>query len=155
MKWLQAYLGEDASLFYSYIIFSDRCTLKDIHLTSGHHHVINRYNILPAVRKNVSSAGTVLSKEKIDVIYEKLTPLTQMDEVQKMAHIENITRAHPKLNSSKNLDDSDKVICPVCGGKLVLRTATKGKRTGERFWGCSNYPRCRYIKNIGNDNGKI
>lgn len=30
--------------------------------------------------------------------------------------------------------------CASCGIKLVERTPTKG---GEKFWGCSNYPRCK------------
>ena len=34
--------------------------------------------------------------------------------------------------------------CPSCGIKLVLRTAGKGNNVGSRFWGCQNYPRCRY-----------
>ena len=34
--------------------------------------------------------------------------------------------------------------CPRCGGALVLRTARTGEHAGERFWGCVNYPKCRY-----------
>lgn len=33
--------------------------------------------------------------------------------------------------------------CPRCGTKMVLRTAAKGRNTGDRFWGCRRYPRCR------------
>jgi len=33
--------------------------------------------------------------------------------------------------------------CPKCGGELVLRTAKRGPNAGGRFWGCSNYPKCR------------
>jgi restriction system protein len=33
--------------------------------------------------------------------------------------------------------------CPVCGGTMRKRTARRGKRTGEQFWGCANYPKCR------------
>lgn len=36
--------------------------------------------------------------------------------------------------------------CPKCGGTLVLRTATKGANVGQQFYGCSNFPRCRYIQ---------
>jgi ssDNA-binding Zn-finger/Zn-ribbon topoisomerase 1 len=32
--------------------------------------------------------------------------------------------------------------CPLCGGNLLLR---KGKR--GNFIGCSNYPKCHFIKN--------
>mgnify|MGYP000222961965 CR=1 FL=1 len=41
-----------------------------------------------------------------------------------------------------------KIICPVCGGELVLRTARRGANTGKQFYGCSSFPRCRYILNI-------
>lgn len=34
--------------------------------------------------------------------------------------------------------------CPSCGIKLVARTARKGTRAGKSFWGCRNFPRCRY-----------
>lgn len=36
--------------------------------------------------------------------------------------------------------------CARCGGQMVLRTAQKGPRKGMRFWGCANYPVCRYTK---------
>jgi restriction system protein len=35
--------------------------------------------------------------------------------------------------------------CPKCGSEMVLRTATKGLGAGGQFWGCSTYPRCRFI----------
>ena len=30
-----------------------------------------------------------------------------------------------------------------CGVPMVLRTAGRGDRKGEQFYGCPNYPRCR------------
>lgn len=41
------------------------------------------------------------------------------------------------------------LLCPRCGVPLVRRTASRGPYAGTEFYGCSNYPRCRYIKNIG------
>ena len=35
------------------------------------------------------------------------------------------------------------LICPRCNGELKLRNGKNGK-----FYGCSNYPKCRYIQNI-------
>ena len=35
--------------------------------------------------------------------------------------------------------------CPKCGGDMILRTARNGANQGGKFWGCSNYPRCRGI----------
>ena len=34
--------------------------------------------------------------------------------------------------------------CERCGGQMQLRTAKQGQHAGERFWGCTNYPRCRH-----------
>lgn len=33
--------------------------------------------------------------------------------------------------------------CPVCGSRMVKRTAKKGGHAGETFWGCPKYPGCR------------
>jgi len=35
--------------------------------------------------------------------------------------------------------------CPTCGASMVLRTAQRGPRAGERFLGCSTYPKCRGV----------
>lgn len=36
--------------------------------------------------------------------------------------------------------------CPSCHqGTLLKRTAKKGKNKGNHFYGCSNYPKCKYI----------
>jgi Predicted endonuclease distantly related to archaeal Holliday junction resolvase and Mrr-like restriction enzymes len=37
-------------------------------------------------------------------------------------------------------------LCPDCGGKLVLRIARHGKNVGNKFWGCSNFPKCNFTK---------
>ena len=34
-------------------------------------------------------------------------------------------------------------VCPKCGVPMVVRTAGRGERRGERFYGCPNYPKCR------------
>jgi len=39
-------------------------------------------------------------------------------------------------------------VCEKCGANMVLRTGQSGARKGKKFWGCSNYPACRYTKNI-------
>ena len=33
--------------------------------------------------------------------------------------------------------------CPSCGVKLMDRKPRSG---GQRFWGCTNYPRCKYTQ---------
>lgn len=46
------------------------------------------------------------------------------------------------------LQSNEGLICPKCGSKLVLRTAKNGQNAGNQFYGCSGYPKCRYIQNL-------
>ena len=32
--------------------------------------------------------------------------------------------------------------CPKCGGAMVIRTARRGHNKGNKFYGCTSYPRC-------------
>ena len=44
-----------------------------------------------------------------------------------------------KINNNRDLENN--MICPKCGSELVERNGKYGK-----FIGCSNYPKCKYIK---------
>lgn len=44
-------------------------------------------------------------------------------------------------------------VCPRCGAQMVLRTGRSGARKGQRYWGCANYPVCRYTKHMDDGNG--
>lgn len=46
------------------------------------------------------------------------------------------------------LHESEKKICPRCGCDLILRTAKRGANSGKQFYGCSAFPKCRYILNL-------
>ena len=48
-----------------------------------------------------------------------------------------------KSDGSDKADKSDKPSCPKCGKAMQLRTARKGLKTGQPFWGCSGYPDCK------------
>lgn len=55
------------------------------------------------------------------------------------------TGSIPKSVLEKKKKESEKV-CPLCGGPLVLRVAKFGPKPGSRFYGCKNFPDCRYIE---------
>jgi len=45
----------------------------------------------------------------------------------------------------------EKTKCPKCRtGNLILRTGKFGD-----FYGCTNYPNCKYAKTFGSDNYKV
>ena len=47
-----------------------------------------------------------------------------------------------------SVEDKQDLICPKCGGTLVIRTAKKGANAGSQFYGCSNYPNCKFTRGI-------
>ncbi len=59
------------------------------------------------------------------------------------------TPARAKSQAIGDDTDPDAPRCPVCGSTMVLRTAKRGARAGKKFWGCSEYPYCRGIINVG------
>ena len=155
IKWLDNYLNNQEIPFYSYIVFSERCTLKDITLSSNDQKVINRNMVGRSVNKNIESNDKVLYKERIDEIYNVLYPLTQADAEEKLKHIQKIKtnklqRVSGSAFENKIIKSASDTIpkCPHCGGELVLRVARKGKNAGKKFYGCSNYPKCSFTRNI-------
>ena len=50
-----------------------------------------------------------------------------------------------KLELTKAYSAHGAEICSECQSPMISRTSQKN---GNKFWGCSNFPRCRFIKNI-------
>lgn len=46
----------------------------------------------------------------------------------------------PECKHTENLEEKVETPCPKCGGEIVLKRTKKGKP----FYGCKNYPRCKY-----------
>lgn len=153
IKWLQNYLNEEIPV-YSLIVFSERCELKQIEIGTEHTAVCKRDELYGTIRYVWKRMEDALSEEQTALIYEKLKPLTNADEALKQAHIDTIRNKYqpePKeLPAAKTVPASDESsrICPRCGAALVLRTVKKGDRAGKEFYGCSAFPKCRYIQNI-------
>lgn len=65
--------------------------------------------------------------------------------VHEVEQAKNKAEEVPVIQQQNQSNASKK--CPKCGKELVLRTSTKGEFKGNRFWGCSGYPKCRFIDN--------
>jgi restriction system protein len=48
------------------------------------------------------------------------------------------------IDNKEYFNNTKEEKCPECGGTLVEKSGKYG-----RFFGCSNYPKCKYTKNIG------
>ena len=76
--------------------------------------------------------GVSLSTEQMDYVYNKL--LNAASDMTNKEHVQNIRQTQKELNQN---------ICPRCGGALILRKGTNGN-----FYGCSNYPKCKFTKKV-------
>ncbi len=56
------------------------------------------------------------------------------------------TKEDVKINSQMEQETMPK--CPKCGAVMVMRVAKKGENAGEKFYGCSMYPKCKGIVNL-------
>ncbi|MEO1661086.1 MAG: topoisomerase DNA-binding C4 zinc finger domain-containing protein [Pseudomonadota bacterium] len=53
-----------------------------------------------------------------------------------------------KQKPQRKTTSSSRPDCPRCGANMVRRTARRGPNSGNDFWGCSRFPRCRGTRNI-------
>lgn len=81
-------LNDDA--FKSYIIFSERCTLKKINVTSSNVKVIKRDQLIKTIKKDIKDSPELLTPEEVNQIYLSLQKYANVDEVVKQEHIDNI-----------------------------------------------------------------
>lgn len=102
--------------------------------------------------KNVTYAGGC-----IDYIKSKKTEIFTPKQVRKMIKGINSGRLKPGLKT--NLDHIVHVKqavkeketgkpCPKCNSYMVIRQSKKSANAGNKFWGCSTYPKCRAIVNV-------
>lgn len=141
IKWLHQYLVKNVPL-YSLIVFSERCRLKKVTIASADVYVMHREELHTTIGDIWSEATDTLNEQDIHEIYETLHVLTNPDSTIKENHTNTVNHKFGRGTGA----DSD--VCPLCGNKLVLRTAKKGINAGHQFYGCSGFPKCRYIKNI-------
>jgi hypothetical protein len=80
----------EENLFYSYIIFSERCELKNIKVTSTDIRLIKRNKLFSTLQKDINTLGNRLTTENIETIYSLLNVYTHVDESKKQQHIANI-----------------------------------------------------------------
>ena len=74
----------------------------------------------------------------------------QIEETKENADVAEMAEEKPQVkNDAMNEAENSSIkVCPRCGRELVLRTAKKGNNQGNQFWGCSGFPKCRYIESI-------
>ena len=99
-------------------------TLTDSNIPNGIFITLNGYS---------GDAKQLADKHGIQILNE--TDVIRMLEESGLVYSQEI---------SELLSDSRK-FCPKCEREMVLRTA---RLRGNQFWGCSNYPSCKFVLNL-------
>ena len=88
-----------------------------------------------------SFTDPVLSERQVQAVCEEISS-------ERLTPSWSTHREHVRtLQSRKNPAAARK--CPRCGKDMLLRTARRGDSAGRQFWGCSGYPSCRAVQDVG------
>ena len=77
-------------MYKSYIIFSERCTLRRINIVSSNIKVIKRNQLNNAIRTDIRNLPKLLTTEGIDQLYPNLQKYAHAGAQIKETHIDNI-----------------------------------------------------------------
>lgn len=165
--------GEDFEEFCSDILRGNGFTDVEVTKATGDHGIdvlakkdgtkyaiqCKRYS-KPVGNKAVQEAysGKDIYKADVAVVMSNMDFTAQAKEDAKKLNVQLwdrdvIYRLQKRGNVELKFENESKqecedLICPKCGGTLILRIAKKGLNAGSQFYGCSNYPNCRYTKNL-------
>jgi hypothetical protein len=116
--------------FISIVSFSVNSTLK----VKSAGHVIYSVNLLKTIR---SYSDEIISVAELEAVVDTLQSVDLSSSVSNREHVKNL-----KDNQAKYEKAEIGGICPSCGeGTLINRQGKYGN-----FIGCTNYPKCRFIK---------
>ena len=76
--------------FYSIIVFSERCKLKNMDIQEENLKVIKRDKLKYTMNKILKSKNEIYTDSEVESIYNKLENYSNVDEVVKANHIKNI-----------------------------------------------------------------
>lgn len=128
--------GEFSCPIYSFIVFSERCELKKIELSSNLHKVIKRNELKHYVPVNSSEAP--LTSDEINGIFELLYPYSQTSEEVRKQHIADVD----SISNKKEKREEMKSFCPKCGSEMSLLSEENKNGVLKQHWKCLNFKEC-------------
>jgi len=110
------------------VVFCNNATLANVEASIP---VVYDYQLLDTIRSYTTS---YLNEKELQDVIIRLNVSDVRDIVDDRTHLQNVRAAVHAKNQKINSG-----ICPQCGGTLVRRKGKYGY-----FYGCSNYPKCKY-----------
>ena len=97
-------------------------------------------------RKLASGADEAELKKLYNLLAEEIAKKSHSTAIR---YDEVFRRPQPRRHAPAAQDSAP--VCARCGVKMVRRTGQSGARKGQTYWGCPNYPACRYTKKDENN----
>ncbi|TMO81727.1 nuclease-related domain-containing protein [Pseudoalteromonas spongiae] len=131
VKTLEDCLSANEDTIFSVIIFIGDCSFK----TKKPENV------------KFARGGIEYIKSKTDIVFngQEVADVIEQIESGRLERSYRTNRQHVKHVRDIVKNKSETKTCVKCGSEMVLRKATKGKNEGSDFWGCSAFPKCRYV----------
>jgi restriction system protein len=134
LKAVEEVLGVPSDTVYSVVVFMGDSRFKTPvppNVTQG----------LGYIRYIKSFREPVFSEEQVRGLASRLESGRMRPSLE--THRNHVT------NLKKRADPTAERSCPACGSPMLIRNVRRGARAGQRFWGCSGYPKCRVTQEVG------
>ena len=138
VKAVQEILKVDPKNLYNFVVFTGAAEPK----TAMPDNVA--WGLRDLGRLIARQTEQMLSDEEVNAYSKKLrdqalenTKAVRNEHLQHLVKKAAVKKHAPARNSAGNLDQT---ACPKCGMEMIIRT---NRKTGDTFWGCVNFPKCR------------
>lgn len=134
IKTLESLLELNEGHFFSVIVFVGGSTFK----TEIPENVMYGKGYIRFIKSKFQHIFTELEVKEITrkIKSGRLTPSFKTNR----EHVKHVKTIVEKKENSHS--------CPKCGGEMVLREVKKGQNIGNKFWGCSSFPKCKGVVNV-------
>ena len=133
IKALENALQIPAATIHSVIVFIGDSTFKT--------------EMPPNVTKGSEFISYIKSFQEVVFSDAEVADLLQKIGSGRLAPTLSTAREHVQSLKARGNMNAER-LCPKCGSNLVIRTVKSGERAGQKFWGCSAFPKCRIMQKI-------
>jgi hypothetical protein len=140
-KILEAALGLEPDKLFSVVVFVGDSTFKTQmpeNVTYGGGYI----------RHIKAKTQILLTESEVQQVIQQIADGRLKSSIkthrQHAKHVREIVAAKTGVIAPQPVSASSKA-CSKCGSAMVLRTSKKGPETGNQFWGCSTFPKCRMV----------
>ena len=106
IKAIQRILGNNYP-YYSIIVFSERCELKDVPENSSDRIILKRNSLSTVIRRKINSSQRVLSPEQIDALYNRLSSFNNNSVYIQQKHNDYVKMRQEQGRKPTLVDDDD------------------------------------------------